>query len=244
MKLYCAGASSKGNSFALQSSDGQTLFLEGGCHLKDIEKQLGYHIDYSHAWLAVSHEHGDHSKYIREYANRGIRCLSNRAVADKYRDINVTALVEGMRANFGDFTVIPFAVEHDVPDFGYLIKHPEMGSLVFFTDAYNVPYEFHNVNHWLVEANYDDVLLNDNWINGRIDKRQRDRLMLSHFSYLNCIQYLKACNANNSNTICLTHLSNRNADPDAFKAGCEAAFGIPTYIAKKGLIVELNKNGL
>lgn len=185
---------------------------------------------------------GDHCKYVGEYTKRGIEAYSNEAVHDRYPQVR--SLVELSTYKFGSFSVRPFHVEHDVPDFGYLIKHPEMGSLVFFTDAYDVPFAFKGVNHWLVEANYDDVLLNDNWIAGRIDKRQRDRLMLSHFSYLNCVQYLKSCNAENSKTIILTHLSSRNADPDTFKAGCEAAFGVPVYIARKGLVIDLNKNGL
>lgn len=58
MKLYCAGAASSGNAFALQDSDGQTLFIEAGRHFKEIEKQLNYKIDFAHAWLLASHEHG------------------------------------------------------------------------------------------------------------------------------------------------------------------------------------------
>lgn len=58
MKLFCAGASSAGNAFALQSGNGETLFIEAGKHFKDIEQQLKYKIDYAHAWLLASHEHG------------------------------------------------------------------------------------------------------------------------------------------------------------------------------------------
>lgn len=119
-----------------------------------------------------------------------------------------------------------------------------MGTLVFFTDAYNVEYVFRNVDHWLIEANYDDKILNGNWINGRIQKFRRDRLMLSHFSIDNCIKYLRQCQAWNSSNIILTHLSNQNADPSMFADRLEKAFGAPTYIAQKGLIVDLNKNGL
>lgn len=244
MKLVCAGASSAGNSFALQSNSGQTLFLEAGCHLKDIEKQLDFKIDFSHAWLLVSHSHGDHSGYIREFARRGITCCSNESVHDKYKYIIVNPLNEGALVKFGEFEVLPFLVEHDVPDYGYLIRHPEMGSLVFFTDAYNVPYKFVGVKHWLVEVNYEDKLLNDNWISGRIDKAQRDRLILSHFSLDNCINYLHECIAEHANTIIATHLSSRNADPSYVKAKLEREFGVTTYIAKKGLNIELTKKGL
>lgn len=246
MKLYCAGASSKGNSFALQSSTGQTLFLEAGCHWREIRRLLDHRPDFHDTWLLVSHYHGDHCRYVDEYTRLGVRALSNGAVAERHKGVFPFPSGEGRPCVIGgtDFVVTPFPVQHDVPDYGYLIRHPEMGSLVFFTDAYNVPYEFLGVNHWLAEANYDDALLNDNWISGRIDKHQRDRLMLSHMSFCDCLQYLKACHAENSSTIILTHLSSRNADPYAFKARCEVAFGVPTCIARKGLMVELNKNGL
>lgn len=242
MKLVCAGASSAGNAFALQDLKGATLFLEAGVRFKEIEKQLAYNIDFTKAALLVSHFHGDHARHLPEYAERGIKCYSNEAVHEKYPACGI--IVPLRKYSFEDFIVTAFEVEHDVLDFGYIISHPEMGTLVFFTDAYNVPCVFQNVDHFLIEANYDDNILNDAWIKGKIDKHQRDRLMLSHFSIDNCISYLRECHAENACSITLTHLSSRNADPNDFKERIEKAFGVETHIAKKGLNIELNKIGI
>jgi ribonuclease BN (tRNA processing enzyme) len=58
-----------------------------------------------------------------------------------------------------------------------------------------------------------------------------------------CIQYLKDCEAEKTaKTITLCHLSERNSDPELFRNTVAGAFGVPTFFAQKGLVVELNKD--
>lgn len=240
MKFVCAGSSSSGNAYALQDEDGSTLFIEAGRHFKEIEVQLNYKIDYAHAWLVASHEHGDHCKFIEEYAKRGIECYSTRNTSEKYPNVEYMRYTKVL----GKFIVRPLAVEHDVPDLGFLISHPEFGNLFFATDCYSISYELKNVKNWLIECNYSDDILTKAWLDNAINKAQRDRLMLSHFSEQNCMNYLDTCHAETSNCIILCHTSRRHLDPIETKERFEAHFGVPTYIAKKGLTLELNDKGL
>jgi ribonuclease BN (tRNA processing enzyme) len=64
-----------------------------------------------------------------------------------------------------------------------------------------------------------------------------------------CIRYLRDCfsacqGSASAKTITLCHLSERNSNPDQFRNTVAGAFGVPTYIAHKGLVVELNKDYL
>jgi ribonuclease BN (tRNA processing enzyme) len=98
------------------------------------------------------------------------------------------------------------------------------------------------INHFLIEANYEDSMLKENVHNGSISKAQSDRIMLSHMSLNYCIEYLRDCEADKSaKTITLCHLSERNSNQQVFRDTVAGVFGIPTYIAHKGTIVELNK---
>lgn len=240
MKLYCNGSSSSGNSYALKSTDGEVLFIEAGCRFSGMLKLLEYKVTFSKSWLIVSHEHGDHSKYIGEYLKHGIKAYSGVNVAKKYE--GVTEVKEGKRFDIGKFRVVPYTVWHDVPDFGYLVYHPEMGIMFFATDCYNIPFTFKGmVNHFLIEANYEDRILRENIENGSVSGFLAHRLMTSHFSLDNTLEWLKRCEAQTADDITLIHLSSRNSDKKMFKERIENEFGVPTYIAKKGLVIDYNK---
>jgi ribonuclease BN (tRNA processing enzyme) len=58
-----------------------------------------------------------------------------------------------------------------------------------------------------------------------------------------CIECLRDCEAEKSaRTITLCHLSDRNSDPAIFRNTVAGAFGVPVFVAQKGLVVELNKD--
>ena len=146
----------------------------------------------------------------------------------------------------GQFGVVPFDVNHDVPTFGFVVQHPFMGILAFITDSYNMDFYLNNIDHWLIEANYDDRILKANVADGKIDRAQANRLMLSHMSLDNTIHYLRECGVGGcdttAKTITLCHLSERNSCPKMFADRVAGEFGIPTQVAAKGVVVNLNKD--
>lgn len=187
---------------------------------------------------------GDHAKYATEYAKFGVKVYCNQDVADKksFPYDTCKVITEGKTYRIGSFSVSPFNVAHDVPCFGYLIKHSDAGIILFATDTYKVPMNITGIDHYLIEANYSDALLKQNVWDGKINKSQADRIMLSHMSLDYTVKYLRDCDAQKSaKTVTLCHLSERNSDPAQFKSAVESALGVPTYIARKGLVVELNK---
>ena len=124
---------------------------------------------------------------------------------------------------------------------GFLIKHQDSGVMLFVTDTFKVPITITGIDHYLIEANYADDLLRKNVWDGKVDKAQADRIMLSHMSLNYTVKYLIESGGINAKTITLCHLSERNSDPVMFRNVVQGALGVPCNIATKGLTVELSK---
>ena len=246
MQMIINGSSSTGNSYALVSSSDEILLIEAGVKVAEVKRSIDYKIGNVVGCIA-SHRHGDHSKYAIEYAKFGVKVYCNKDTAEnKSFPYNTYKVIEdGKTYHIGKYSVVPFSVEHDVPCYGFIIRHPEMGIMLFATDTFKIPITITGINHFLIEANYEDSLLKENVRNGSISKAQSDRIMLSHMSLNYCIEYLRDCEVEKSaKTITLCHLSERNSDTTIFRNTVAGAFGVPTYIAQKGLVVELNKDAL
>lgn len=227
MILKVLGSSSTGNGYVLQSSTGNSLILEAGVPYHDALKAVGYKNKNILACL-VSHHHGDHAKYCNEYEFYGVSTYGSPAMK--------SSLPEKRLTHIGEFSVLPFQVHHDAPNYGYVIRHPEIGNLLFATDCAVIPTVFRGIDHFLIEANYsiDTLLLSD------IDDHQKKRIMESHQSLEDCMDYLAQCEVQeNAKSITLVHLSSRHSNPERFVHRVEGEFGIPCYIAKKGVTVTL-----
>ena len=243
MKLIVINSNSSGNSYALDSGK-EILLLEAGMKMADVKRSIDFRLQ-DVVGCIVTHSHGDHCKYATEYAKFGVNVYGPQDVADKkqFPYGKFTVCRDTVTTKIGDFSVCPFVNYHDVEIYGYLIFHRDMGTMLFSTDSYKIDKTFTGINHFLIEANYSDALLKENVWNGNINKSQADRIMLSHMSLDYCIQYLRDCEADKSaRTITLCHLSERNSDHAIFRNTVAGAFGVPTYIAQKGLVVELNKD--
>jgi phosphoribosyl 1,2-cyclic phosphodiesterase len=241
MKLIVTNSNSSGNQYALDSGT-EILLLEAGCKMADVKRSIDYRLK-DVVGCCISHSHGDHAKYATEYAKFGVHIYCNEDVAQKkqfpYGSSSVVRL--GKTVTIGSFRVCPIELHHDVPNYGYMVQHPDMCTLLFATDTYKMGLFIKGIDHWLIEANYDDRILKANVQDGKIDRAQANRLMLSHLSIDNTIQYLKMCEAEKSKTITICHLSERNSYPKMFADRVAGEFGVPTQIASKGVIVELNK---
>jgi ribonuclease BN (tRNA processing enzyme) len=225
MKLIVINSNSKGNAYILESGS-EILLLESGVRLREVTSKLNPQKNV--VGLCASHVHADHGKYINQYLNR-FGCES----------VTSENAISGKTYPLGEFCVTPFEVYHDVKCFGFLVHHKEMGTLLFATDTYSLPFTFKGIDHWLIEANYADDILEDNLTSGRIDKKQHDRIIVSHFSLDNCIKALQESHAERAKNVVLLHLSARNSDKQMFRDRVAGAFGVPTYIAQKGLEVRL-----
>ena len=236
MKLHVLGSNSKGNGYILEGKS-QVLILEAGLPLKDVKEALNFDLSKVVGAL-VSHSHGDHAKYANDYTRNGIKLWSNIELIDK----SLLQLIEaGKQYTIGEFKVIPFSVKHDVPCLGFLINHPESGNILFVTDTHYIPNRFKGLNQILIEANYEERILNENYIDGKIDNMRYQRVIRSHMSLETCVEALKKNDLKGVQNIVLIHLSPQNSDAKLFKSKVVEATGKNAHIALKGLVIDFNK---
>lgn len=175
---------------------------------------------------------------MRDFTRVGIEVLSTASLKEKNK-FGVTAVEHGKTYHLGNFSVTPLAVEHDVDCFAYLI-HGECGVIEFATDCWNLHQVVKGVAHYLIEANYQDDILDEAVREGRTVASQADRIRLSHMSLKHCIEYLKMCEADKTaRSITLIHASGRHLDKQNAELAVAGQTGVATWVAKQGMEIVL-----
>lgn len=244
MKLIVLGSSSSGNCYILDNEN-EALIIEAGIRLSEVKKALRFNIS-KVLGVIVTHEHNDHAGYVKDFAAAGITVFALDDVfhAKGFSETASFAKRITPRKGYkvGNFKIIPFAVNHDVPCVGYQVEHPEMGKLLFVTDTMMLEYTFPGLNQILIEANYSDGILADNIDNGRIPPILRERLMRSHMEIETTKEILRSNDLSGVRNIVLIHLSSGNSNAKAFTEEITKVTGKPVYAASKGMEIDLSFN--
>ena len=98
------------------------------------------------------------------------------------------------------------------------------------------------LDHILVEANYDDYILDGNVANGLVDSAMASRTKGTHMSLKAACELIRADQTAELKNVILIHLSRHNADREEFaRRAAETALFARISIAKAGLSIDLNK---
>lgn len=238
MKLKVIGSGSSGNCYILDDSR-KILILEAGVPFAEVKEEIDYEVSRI-AGVLSSHEHGDHRKYLQEFKECGIPVVEGNEYIHMISDKKTIRTKEHIKLD--EFYIRPFDVVHDVPCFGYVIDHPDMGRLVFVTDTEYVKFTFPGVNHIMVETNYAQDILDENTNSGEIPKVLRDRIMKSHMSFDTAMMMVKANKSPELRNVIMCHLSRRNSDHKRFMADMQKITGpyCNVHVAKKGMETDIN----
>jgi len=250
MKLRILNSGSDGNCYILDNGT-DALVIEAGVKLIDVKQAIDFDVSRINGCL-VSHEHGDHSKYVLDFMKSNIKVyasqgtfnrLSQKMKIDRYRDRLIGELQTGKQYQIGAFKVIPFDVQHDCAEpLGFLINHPDMGTTLFATDTYYLKYKFKGLNNIMIECNYRDDILQNNVMKGGIPPFLLKRTMQSHMSYDTCVSTLLANDLRDVHNIVLIHLSSQNSNSAEFVDGIRKATGKVVNAAEKGMILNFNRS--
>lgn len=238
-KLKVLGSSSKGNCYLLLL-EGETLIIEAGINYKEILKGLDFNIANVVGCL-VTHEHKDHSKAVKNLIESGIDVYSSKGTFEELKVNSYrTKVINTMKwQRIGNFEILPFPVKHDAREpLGFLIKHKEIGSLLFITDTCYCEYSFKNVNHILIECNFVKKILNENNISNSL----RNRILETHFELENVAAFFKASDLTKVKNIMLLHMSFKNSDEKVIREKIESVTGLPVVFAKKDLMINLESS--
>lgn len=234
MLVKTTATGSKGNNYALVSW-GEILLLECGVPAKEMLKTIDYQTSKVVGCL-LSHEHGDHAKYIKQYMQYGVKVYGSDEVQSNI-ELIYGEKIEGIkrmnRKKLGSFSVIPFRVPHGETECdGWLIDSPE-GKLLFITDAEYCPYDFSkmNINYGLIECNYSM----DN-ISFEHDEVKNRRVVQTHMEVQTCKRLIQSINSESIRSIGLIHLSAENGNPQRFRDEIRSVVDsdVNVWIAEKG----------
>jgi phosphoribosyl 1,2-cyclic phosphodiesterase len=227
MDIKVLASSSKGNAYTV--TDGKTtLLLDAGIKAQDIRQKSGFvKID----GALITHQHLDHSRAAASLIKQGVDVYSSAETAaacglSGHRSRAVEPL---QNLKIGSFNVIPFDVQHDVPNLGYLISAGNE-RLLYATDTYYIKYVFPGLTHIMLECNFDSETLTQNVSDGLVTPSLAKRLHKSHMSLETVIMTLKAWDLSQLRQVYLIHLSNDNSDETRIKREVQRITGVEVYV--------------
>nr|WP_303243730.1 MBL fold metallo-hydrolase [uncultured Cellulosilyticum sp.] len=226
MKLKVLASGSEANSYILENEH-EALVIEAGVSFKELVK----HIEPRKIKAClVSHEHNDHAKYVEEYRSYGINVFS------PYNATNFMTVT----FEYGGFRFFAYKNHHNVKCYGFIVKHNDLGKLIFATDTGYIQYKFNDVNHWLIECNYSEGMLTKSVEAGIVNPVLADRIVKDHMSLETCKTFFERNNLSKTRSITLIHLSNNNSNARQFQEVIHNQTGKDVYIAQKGLEIDLS----
>lgn len=240
MRLIVANSNSKGNGYALYNGS-EALILEAGVTIKKLLQAIGYNVDHI-AGCLITHEHGDHAKYWKQYVAAGIDIYTSAGTigalnAKHHRMHTVTP----SSFKLGGFKVLPFNVIHDVAEpYGYLIHHKDCGNTLFMTDTQYMNARFPGINNIIMETNYCEDIIEQKAIEGVVHPKLVDRIRDSHMSIQTAERFLLAQDLSEVNKIVLTHLSDNNSNAGEFGSRIAEATGKSVSVAESGAVINID----
>jgi phosphoribosyl 1,2-cyclic phosphodiesterase len=231
MDIKCFASSSKGNCYIID--DGHTkIMIECGIQFKEIQIALRFRLS-SIAGVLVSHSHRDHSRSVKDLIKAGVDVyLSEAAITELGASGHrVNEISPKKQFQLGTFTVLPFELNHDVFNLGYLLANQEGEKLLYASDTSYIRYRFRGLTHVAIECNYSLDILRANVEAGLVEPALKNRILKSHFSLENVKKFLQANDLSKVQEIWLLHLSEQNSCEKRFKEEVQKITGKPTYIA-------------
>ncbi|WP_341320342.1 MBL fold metallo-hydrolase [Solibacillus sp. FSL H8-0523] len=230
IEIKTIATGSKGNCYRV--SDGSTaLLLEAGISFKVIQQGLEFKTS-EIAGVLISHEHQDHCKGVECCLKRGMTIYMSQGTKDGMSLDNAQIRIIKSKEQFriGTWTVLPFDVQHDVNEpLGFLLQSDNGDKLLFATDTYYIKYKFTGLTHLMIECNYDQQTLDSNLASG-LHPAQYRRVMKSHFSLENLLEFFKANDMSKVEEIHLLHLSDSNSNETYIRQAVARATGKLIYI--------------
>lgn len=234
MVIKVIGSGSSGNGYALISGE-DILLLECGVPAKEMLKAIDYQTSMVNGCI-LSHIHGDHAGYVKQYMQYGIKIYTSDEVETDVEAVigeKTIGLQRMKRQKIGSFSAIPFSVPHGETECdGWLIDTAE-GRILFITDAEYCPYDFSkmNINYGLIECNYSE-----DYLSAEDSSSKNHHVLTGHLELQTCKRLIQSINSNSLRSIGLIHLSTGNGNPQRFRREISELVDcdVDVWVAEKG----------
>ncbi len=226
MRIKTIASSSSGCCYLVDSC-GEQLIIEMGVPVKKIRQALNFDLS-KVVGCVVSHEHGDHAKYLPELERTGIPIWCTVGTRNTYNLSGRIPIDLAEFNTFGEiFRVHTVKLEHDCLCFGFIIDDFKMDRLAYFTDTGHVNFKVPGITHLMIEANhsFESMIKSDN-------KFLTKRISDYHLS-IEDVEDFCTRHKNTLQEIHLIHLSDSNSDEVDFQKRIAGITGVPVYVAGK-----------
>ena len=230
MKITVIASGSSGNCYLIQSQKANVL-IEAGVNPKLIKKKTGLNFS-DITGILISHKHKDHSGFAGKIASDyGVKLYANAdtLASIKERCIKTEEIKHKKPFYLKDLYVTPLELKHDVDCLGFtIVDTATQEKLLFFTDTANLNYDLPQFDYIMAECNYDEKVLMQNVVSGRIDRTYAERVRKTHFSIDKLEQFIKE--QKKLQKLYIMHLSNDNSNSAEFVKRLQAITGRPVEV--------------
>ena len=225
-------SSSTGNLYTVD--DGNTkIILDCGLPWRQLQQALD-HQTADIAGCLLSHCHFDHSKAAKAVMKGGIDLYTSRETAEVLKlegHHRLHTVKPSQQFAVGTWEVKSFTVPHDVQNYGYLLENRQGERLLFAIDCRYIPHTFNSLHVVAIGCNYSKDLLLESAADGIIPRQVKNRILSDHMSLDTVCSFLEANDLSRVREIWLLHLSDNNADADAFKKAVQEVSGKVVHVA-------------
>ncbi len=227
-KSYFSGSTGNFNTL----SDGKTkIALDFGVTMAKAKKAMNFGVSSLDGVLST-HLHKDHCKGVPEAIKCGLDCYALKSV---FKDLELSGhrvkeIEPGILFEIRSLKILPFGLQHDVPNVGFLIQNEGLEKAVYITDTYYCRFKFNDINLIAIECNYSKKILDKNIKSRSVHPVVRNRVIKSHFELENVKEFLRQNDLSKVKQIFLLHVSKTNGDPEYFKEEIQKLTGKPVYV--------------
>lgn len=225
-KIIATGSS--GNAYSINDE----LLLDAGVSASKIRKATNFSIPH----ILITHEHGDHTQAVKTMLGYGASLYMTQGTKEALGldDINIHIVEENKSFYIKDYEITPFKSYHDANEpVNYQIKIGT-SKILYITDTKDIPYDFADLTHLLLEINYTLPTLLDN---ARIEPERHKyflRTRQTHMGDTRAISWLKNQDLSKLEMLYVIHTSDGNCDIPYLKNQL-SELKIPFKIAKEVL---------
>lgn len=243
MDIKVLGSGSSGNCYRISDS-GSSLLLDAGLPFQKIQQGIDFKASELSGML-LSHEHGDHSKSVKDLMKAAVDCYMSKGTA---KALGLIDSPDAGRANnhrlhlvrhsevfsIKGFMVRSIQAKHDCAEpLGFFIKSNRTGErLLYITDTCYIPNRFAGMTDIMIEINHCRETLDANVDAGIIDPSLRNRIVSNHMGLATAIEFFKANDLSQVNQIILLHLSDSNSQAERILREVQRCTGKVVKIAQ------------
>jgi len=231
MNIAVYGSSSSGNCVRVVSRDGLGIYIDAGVFPQNLKTA---HAPIANATFLITHEHGDHAKYVKPLADRfGCYFAAPEQTLAKFNIAPRRKIVinpgQSICRNGAKIEAFPVVHDNAANPVGYIIEM-DGERLLYMTDIGKLPSEsdLPQCDIYFIEANYTPKKIRDNILSGKVPQTVAERT-ISGFGHIGLDQAIRFVEprAAHATKIIFGHISRQNFDFE------EAKTMIPPEIKKK-----------